>query len=428
MLDAAIAFAIRVFSAGLVFGLQVLLARLMPLDGYGGFVTLWTWLLAIGSFAALGFAESSVRFLPRYRARGREAQVRAYWRYGFRAVVLGSLALAGLALVLAFVLGTRTEPGLIVLYVAIGLPFLAVEYYLEGVARSFGWFRLTTVPVYIVRPLLIGAVCLAIYVSGVPLTLPVVGAAVVGSMALVSCGLALVIAARMRGQAPAGKPVAASESLWLRASLPLLLVSGLEDLLAYCDVLILSLMLPGTDVGLYFAAARALALTNFVYYAMYLVSGRRFALDMADADRSRLQRSVREASRLTFWLTIVAVALTLAAGPLLLRAFGPEFVTAYPVMAILALGHVARAASGQAGELLIVAGRQRESIFIGFGVLALNVALTVALVLAFGLYGAAIGTAIALAGRSVALAFVVHRTTGISAVSLGLPSMKKPRE
>jgi O-antigen/teichoic acid export membrane protein len=213
--------------------------------------------------------------------------------------------------------------------------------------------------------------------------------------------------------------------VWVRASLPLLLVSGLEDLLAYCDVLILSLMLPGEDVGLYFAAARALALTNFVYYAMYLVSGRRFALDMADADKQRLQQSVRDASRLTFWLTIVAVALTLAAGPLLLRAFGPAFVAAYPVMAILAVGHIARAASGQAGELLIVAGRQRESILLGLAALALNVALTVALVVAFGVLGAAIGTALALTGRSVALAWVVKRTTGINAISLRLPDFKR---
>ena len=63
--DAALALLIRVAGAGLVFGLQILLARLMPMDGYGGFVTLWTWMLAVGSFAALGVAESSVRFLPR---------------------------------------------------------------------------------------------------------------------------------------------------------------------------------------------------------------------------------------------------------------------------------------------------------------------------------------------------------------------------
>ena len=68
--DAAIAFAIRALSAGLVFALQILLARLMHQAEYGRAVALWTWLIAIGSFGALGLAEASVRFLPRYRARG----------------------------------------------------------------------------------------------------------------------------------------------------------------------------------------------------------------------------------------------------------------------------------------------------------------------------------------------------------------------
>ncbi len=427
MLDAAVAFGIRVLSAGLVFGLQVLLARLMPLDGYGQFVTLWTWLLAVGSFAALGFAESSVRFLPRYRVRGREAEVRAYWQFGFRAVVLGSLALALLTLVLALALGPRTEPGLVALYLALGLPFLATEYYLEGVARSFGWFRLTTIPVYIVRPVLIGTICLAVYASGVPLTLPVVGAAVVGAMALVTCGLAIVLAYRMRSS---GLPTASRRGrgrLWLRASLPLVLVSGLDDLFTNCDLLILSLMLSSEEVGLYFAAARILALSSFIYYAIYLVSGRRFALDLSGANKDRLQQSVRESSRLTFWLTLVAVGMTLAFGQLLLGAFGTAFAAAFPLMAILAVGHIARAASGQAGELLIVAGRQRESIMVALIALALNATLTVALVLAFGLYGAAMGTALALAGRSLALTWVVHRTLGISMVPFALRHEAKLR-
>src|SRR5690606_26668674 len=91
LLDAITALGIRVLSAGLVFGLQVLLARLMPADTYGGYVTLWTWMLALGSFAALGFAESSVRFLPRYHLRGRQAAVEAFWQFGFKFVLLTSL-------------------------------------------------------------------------------------------------------------------------------------------------------------------------------------------------------------------------------------------------------------------------------------------------------------------------------------------------
>jgi O-antigen/teichoic acid export membrane protein len=162
-------------SAGLVFGLQVLLARLMPAETYGGYVSLWTWMLALGSFAALGFAESSVRFLPRYHLRGRRAALNAYWQFGLR-VVLGTSMAGGIAGVVLATSHGADGVWLTVLLLAIGLPFLGLEYYLEGVARSFGWFRLAAVPVYILRPLLIGGSALSLWAFGVELSLPLIGA------------------------------------------------------------------------------------------------------------------------------------------------------------------------------------------------------------------------------------------------------------
>ena len=117
--------------------------------------------------------------------------------------------------------------------VALGLPFLALEYYLEGVARSFGWFRLAAIPVYILRPILIGGACLALNAGGVVLTLPAIGAVLIGAMALVAAGLGLVIAGRMRAMAPPDQPAPSrrQQRLWLATSLPLLLLSMVQSLL-----------------------------------------------------------------------------------------------------------------------------------------------------------------------------------------------------
>src|SRR5690606_12539634 len=114
-LDAAIALAIRVASAALIFGLHVLLARLMPAEEYGGFVTLWTWMLALGSFAALGFAESSVRFLPRYHLRGQAVAIGQYWRFGLGVVIGASLVLALAGIGVAITMGAGDGAGLTVL-------------------------------------------------------------------------------------------------------------------------------------------------------------------------------------------------------------------------------------------------------------------------------------------------------------------------
>ncbi|WP_274423758.1 oligosaccharide flippase family protein [Chelativorans sp. YIM 93263] len=418
--DAALAFAIRVASAGLLFGLQVLLARLMPIDGYGGFVTLWTWLLAVGSFGALGLAQASVRFVPRYLARGRRQAVGAFFRVGFIAVALGSVGLSIVGLSASTLL--PGDLGLIVFLVAMGLPFLAMEYYLEGIARGFGWYRLTTIPIYIIRPILIGSTALLLSALGVELTLPVVGAVVVGSMGVITLGLALVLRRRLAPYRPNAAPTRAEASLWIRASLPLSIVSGLDDLVIYADVLLISLMLPSEAVGVYFAAARVLALANFVYFAMYLVAGRRFALDLAARDRSRLQSSLLETSRLMFWLTALAVGATLLAGPLLLAAFGQAFEDGYGVMIVLGAGMIARALAGQADEMLIVSGRQKQAAWILAATVGVNLSISALLIPWLGIMGAAVGTAIAMATRSMLVAFTVYRLDGLRIVSVAIPS------
>ncbi len=425
MLDAAFALAIRVASAGLVFGLQVLLARLMPADSYGGFVTLWTWMLALGSFAALGFAESSIRFLPRYHLRGRDRALRNFWRFGLVTVSGASVLLMLAAAGMAWGLGIADGPGLMVLLVALGLPFLGMEYYLEGVARSFGWFRLAAVPVYILRPILVGLVCIGLNAAGIALTLPLVGAVLIGSMALVTAGLAMVLAARLKAIAPVGTASPRGQKrLWLMASLPLLLLSGLDDLAGYGDVLVLSLLADPAEVGIYFAAARSLALAGFVAYAMTLVAGRRFALDRAGKSRAELQDSILENTRMTFWATLVAVALALLAGPLLLGAFGEAFIAGYGVMLVLGAGMMMRAVAGQASEVLIVLGRQREGLGVALVVLGVTGLLAFALVPPFGIQGAAIASAIAMTCRTLALAFVLKRTEGLRVVALGLPQLR----
>lgn len=423
-LDAVLALLIRVASAGLVFALQVLLARLMPAEGYGGFVTLWTWMLALGSFAALGLAESSVRFLPRYHLRQRHAALHGFWSFGLILVAGASTLLAVIAVVAALMLDASDGPGLMVLLIALGLPFLAIEYFLEGVARSFGWFRLAAVPVYILRPIVIGAICLLLAWQGIALTLPLVGAILISSMALIALLLALVLHRRIGKLAISTRPASARQKrLWLVASLPLLLLSGLEDLTGYADVLLLSLLASPEDVGIYFAAARCLALAGFVAYAMTLVAGRRFALDLAGRSRDDLQRNILQSTRMTLWATLASVLVAVIAGPWLLTAFGSEFVAGLPAMWILGAGMVARALVGQAGEVLIVTGRQRQGLLVGAAALVATFSAGALLIPSYGLVGAALAGSLGMALRALGMAIVLWRSERLRVVAFGLPRL-----
>ena len=427
LLDAAIAFGLRVTSAALVFALQVFLARVMQLEDYGSYVTMWTWLVMLGAFAPLGFAESAVRFVPRYRARNRHGSAHAFWSFGLRTVLLASLAMAGTAAIIAAAGGLhQSRVGIIALLLAAGLPFLGIQNYLEGTSRAHGWFKLTSIPIYVARPLLIMAGCGAVLMSGYTLNLITVGSVVVAAMAMVTVFLLFTVTRSMRRapQPESPQAVTGSRRVWFKASVPLMMVSGVEDLLIYSDVLLLGALLQPDDVSIYFAAARALALANFVYYAFYFVSARGFSVVNALADKQKLQETVWATTRATFWFTALAVVGTLLAGPWLLMAFGPAFEAGFPVMIILGIGLIARGASGQAAELLITTGRQRHILVAGLTALGFNIALSLILIPLLGIVGAAWATAAAMAVRAVMLGVSVRRTSGISVMSFGMPSLK----
>src|ERR1700704_684810 len=71
-------FLIRVFSAALAFGSQVLFARWMGTFEFGIYVYVWTWVLLLGQAIDLGLGTAAQRFIPEYRDRGMLALLRGF--------------------------------------------------------------------------------------------------------------------------------------------------------------------------------------------------------------------------------------------------------------------------------------------------------------------------------------------------------------
>lgn len=159
---------------------------------------------------------------------------------------------------------------------------------MEGVCRSFGWYGLAILPGYLVRPLLIGlGVAIWFFAGNAPdavfvltLALGITGALALLQVCVMYARLAKLVGVE-RGKRRTG--------LWLRASLPLLLVNGIEEIFISSDVLLLGLMGTPDQVALYFATARSMALVNFIYYAFMIVEPRKFSLDNTGQDRNKLQ-------------------------------------------------------------------------------------------------------------------------------------------
>ena len=166
--SALFAFLIRVVSAGIAYFSQVLLARWMGSFEYGIYVFVWVWVLILGGLAPLGLSTASTRFVPEYRETGqiellRGLLLRARIIAVLSSTVIALFGFAGLAFFGDYLTGYYLLPAFLILFC---LPMYTLVDVQDGIARGFAWMGVALVPPYILRPLLLLAAMLGVYVAG----------------------------------------------------------------------------------------------------------------------------------------------------------------------------------------------------------------------------------------------------------------------
>jgi O-antigen/teichoic acid export membrane protein len=406
-------FLIRVASAMLAFGSQILLARWMGSFEFGIYVYVWTWVLLLGQLMDLGIGTAAQRFIPEYRDRGGLALLRGFI-FGTR--WLATLVAFGVALFCAGLVWLL-EPWLdhyllIPLYLAcIAFPAFAPNNVQEGISRSYDWIGLSMMPAYVIRQALLTVLMAAAYFADLPMTAVTAMIAAGLSIWLPMLGQLFVLNRKLKTHIEPG-PKAYEFKIWIAAALPILMVEGFYALLMYTDILMLELFRPPDEVAVYYAAAKTLALVAFIHYSIAATTAHRFSSFHVAGDREGLARFLRQAIKWTFWPSLAATLLLLAFGRPILRLFGAEFADGYYLMFILAIGLLARAAIGPIERLLNMLGEQRVCAMVHAGAFGINFALCFILIPVFGAAGAAIATAVALVSESIWLFVVTKRRLG----------------
>jgi O-antigen/teichoic acid export membrane protein len=214
---------------------------------------------------------------------------------------------------------------------------------------------------------------------------------------------------RFRGMSPGEKP-AYSLSLWIRTSLPLFMIEGFALFILNLDLLLLEyLRIPADRIGIYFAALKTISLIAFVHFSIGAVAMPRFAALTARGETVEIGQFLVRIQKWCFWPSALGALLLLALGKPLLSLFGPEFVAAYPVMLILAIGLLARAAAGPAQNLLAVAGHQDKGAMVLLATLVMNGGFGFALIPRFGIEGAAMASSVAFTFEALATIVLTRR-------------------
>lgn len=412
--DAIAAFLVRLTSAALLYVSQIAMARWMGSTEYSVYVFVWTCVLMSGAIAHLGLSLGIIRLIPVHREAARHDLVRGLVNGGRAfAVVAGTLfALVGLSGLWLFQHHVSSHYALAAYFALVCIPLYAMTDVQDGIGRGSGWMAAALVPPYILRPILLLACMTAANAAGLSMVAATAMAAAI--IATWATGLiqALWINRQMAATFGSG-PQAYAPRAWAAASLPLLAISGSEILLQNTDILVLSRYLTPTDVAIYFAAGKTMSLIMFVHYAVGSAMAPRFSSYKARGDDEGLRMAVRDAVNWTFWPSLAVALIILAAAKPLLSLFGPQFVAGYPVMTILVLGFLVRAAMGPAEYLLNMQGQQRLCALVMLTAAGLNIMLNLILVPSYGMKGAATATALSLAIAALANAAVAYRRLGL---------------
>lgn len=413
-------FLVRVGNALLALVSQVLLARWMGQFEFGVYVYVWTWVLMIGALSDVGLSSAARRFIPEYTEFKSYDLLRGFLaasRWLAFALATG-IGLAGALAVWLCAPWLDSYAVVPLLLACITIPIYGLVQVQAGIASSYDWPNLALLPFFVFRQLaIVGAMGLAYYLDA-PTDAVTAMLIVVAASWVVTIGQLYVLDRRLRSKVPPG-PKSFAVRTWFATSLPIFMVEGFYLLLTYVDILALEHFRSPDEVAVYYAAARILAVVAFIYFAIASATTHKFTQYHVAGDRERLASFFAETARWTFWPSLLACALILAAGKPLLSLFGDGYTAAYAAMFILAIGMLARATVGPAERLLNMLGARKECATVYAIAFTINLVLCVLLIPRIGIEGAAASTTTALMVESLLLYLVAKRRLGFHVFIMG---------
>lgn len=382
---------LRLSGGALLFLSQLLLAAWMGAADFGAYSLAWACVAVLATLAGLGLPGTCVRYISSYRAEGNHERLRGLLEFSRRRVLLTAAAIAIVGIVLAPVIAADSPYRNTLRLAFLAIPALALLNLDAACARGFNWMALSTMAEQIVRPVVL-ILLAAMLVAWAPMSrAEYFVLACAGAYFLAALAQHHIVKRRIRSILPDGATLHENRA-WTSVSAAMLVLNGSQVIRANMDPILLGMLLSPEDVGIYTAAFRTATLVSFVFMISSVAAQPTISSLHVQESSRELSRFVATATRGVFLASLLA-GLTLAvAGPLILRLFGPGFVSGYPSLLILIGAHVLVAAFGPLGSVLIMTGRQRSAAYVSVAALPLQAALSTVLIGLIGIQGAALGT------------------------------------
>ena len=419
------------FAAVSTLAITVLITRHFSKQAAGAFFTATSVFLIAEAVASLGAFVGLVNFIAGLRSLGRDRDIPAILRAAIVPVIAVAIVVAAVLLATARPLATLVLSGFpghagsspatvtaALRALAVALPFAAVLDTLLGASRGYRDMRATVLIDRIGRPALqLAGAAVAVAAGAAGLLAPLWALPY-----LPAAGFAWLWLRRTRRRPPLARPGSAgrrpaarratalathqlatadARSFW-RFTAPRALAALAQITIQRLDIVLVAILRGPGQAAVYTAATRFLVAGQFANTAISMAAQPRFAELFASGDR-RGARQVYQAT--TGWLVLLTWPLYLLAviyGPAVLSIFGHSYRAGSAVMVILGCTMLLATACGQVDVVLISSGRSGWSLANGLTAVIVNVGADLLLIPRYGIAGAAIGWAVAIAVTNLA--------------------------
>ena len=407
---------VKITGAAVLFGLHVLLARLLGVEEYGLYVYAIAWINILVLTVTLGFHTSLIRFISAYRAKQEWELLRGLLRYSNLIVLISSIAAAIIGVIVISLLKNRISPEQRhTFYIAfLLLPIFAFVKLREAGLRALKNVVKSQLLLNIIRPLMLAIISLGLFFS-IPANINaswiMLGnlAALVGVFLIGSVWLSKSLPQNIQDN-----PAVYRQKIWLKVSLPLLFMVGMGLLLKRTDIIMLGAIRGSEDAGFYSAATHISNLLLFGLMAVNTILAPMISELYHTGKYKELERIILLAARGIFAFTALVGILLIVSGKYLLSFFGEDFVIAYMPLLILLSGRIISSLTGPVSFLLTMTGYQNQAGFIVAGGAAINIILNALLIPPMGAVGAAISTASSMALLNIVMLIYVWQKLNIN--------------
>jgi O-antigen/teichoic acid export membrane protein len=403
--------AIKFGSSALGFAIFALSSRLMDTSAFGKLAIIFNAASFLAVVALCGQETLIVRSWDEYCRTGRPELARGALAFGAQIVLSAALLTAAVSAA-AWLAWDPTVPVGLVAGACAFLFVQSVMHFSGQFARVAGGLSISELPREFIWRLIV-VIVIAVH-HALQISFGATEFFAVSTCALLFAVLLQVwhVARRLPQAVMTKKPQFETE-IWIARSLKMWLSSVMDTTSQYVEVVVIGVVLGPATAAFYFVCTRitnvfAMISGSITIYAMRQISG----LFYADA-KDELQNILRSLAIISVVVAVLAAAVVLLGGKLLLWVFGAAYVSAYPALVVLTVGASVSALAGPAGYVLLMTGNEGIYPRVMAGGLLLRFALIAILGPLFGLMGAVIAWSVSAVVIAVALTIACRSFVGL---------------